>query len=163
VVSPEPKTGGSKTVPILIGAAVLAGVGVAVAAGGGGGGGNNNNPTPPPVSAPLAFRLSWTTVSDLDLHVIDPSGVEVYFGNQTSPSGGRLDQDVSCAAGTETLSWGSGSPRGTYVFWTSFFSACSSTRTISFTITVSQGNSVVRTQTGTITEGTDSARFSFVN
>ncbi len=36
--SPEPKKKGSKTVPILIGAAVLGGVGIAVAAGGGGGG-----------------------------------------------------------------------------------------------------------------------------
>ena len=52
--SPEPKKKGSKTVPILIGAAVLGGVGVAVAAGGGGGATAAARPRPrhPPGRSP---------------------------------------------------------------------------------------------------------------
>jgi hypothetical protein len=159
---PEPKKKGSKTVPIIIGAAVLAGVGVAVAAGGGGGnggdGGNN-----PPQSGPLAFRLTWSTPSDLDLHVIEPSGNEINFINTNSPTGGFLDRDRVCEAGTETIAWSGTAPRGTYVFWAEFAQSCGAATTTNFTLTVSQGNNIVATRTGTFSEGTASQRFSFSN
>jgi hypothetical protein len=166
VATPEPeeKKGGSKTVPILIGVAVLGGVGAALAMGGGGddggngGGGGGNQPT-----GPLTFRLTWASTDDLDLHVIDPSGFEIYFAAMNSPSGGRLDQDVVCVPGTETVTWGSNAPRGTYIFWANYSSACSASRNASFTITVSQGNSVVATRSGTFFEGSESQRFSIVN
>jgi hypothetical protein len=157
--SPEPKKKGSKTVPILIGAAVLGGVGIAVAAGGGG----ESTPSPAPQTGPLAFRLSWTTSSDLDLHVVEPSGNEIYWENPSSPTGGSLDRDLVCSAGVETISWSGTAPRGTYTYFADFSGACGAAATVSFTITVSRGNSVVTTQTGTFTEGTLSQRFSFVN
>jgi hypothetical protein len=164
VATPEPeKKGGSKTVPILIGVAVLGGVGAALAMGGGGddggggGGGGNQN------TGPLIFRLTWTSSDDLDLHVIDPTGFEINFAAMQSPSGGRLDNDVVCTPGTETVSWSANAPRGTYVFWANYSSACSASRNASFTITVSQGNSVVATRSGTFFEGSESQRFSIVN
>lgn len=161
VRSPEaPKKKGSKTVPILIGAAVLGGVGVAVAAGGGG---STPATTQPAATGPLSFRLSWNTLDDLDLHVIEPSGFEIYFANRNSPTGGSLDNDVVCAAGAETTRWSGSAPRGTYVFWVDYSTACATSRTTTFTLTVSRGNSVVQTQTGTFTEGSSSQRFSFVN
>jgi hypothetical protein len=157
----EPKKKGSKTVPILIGAAVLAGVGVAVAAGGGGGG----NGTPPTTlsAGPLAFRLSWTTPSDLDLRVIEPSGNEISWENPASATGGSLDRDLVCASGVETIAWPGTAPRGTYTFFVNFSQACGAATTTSFTVTVSQGNSVVATRTGTFNEGSQSQRFTFVN
>jgi hypothetical protein len=158
----EPKKKGSKTVPILIGAAVLAGVGVAVAAGGGGNGGGGT-PTPPPQGGPLAFRLTWSTADDLDLHVIEPSGFEIFFVNPSSPTGGALSADIVCTPGTETTSWGGNAPRGTYVIWANNSPSCETPRAVSFTITVSQGNSVVATRTGTIAAGGESQRFSFVH
>jgi uncharacterized protein YfaP (DUF2135 family) len=44
--------------------------------------------------------LRWTGDADLDLHVIDPEGVEIYFDNAGSPSGGTLDVDMvpTCGA-----------------------------------------------------------------
>ena len=40
------------------------------------------------------FTLSWTGDDDLDLHVITPFGVEIFFSNLVDPvTGGRLDQD----------------------------------------------------------------------
>lgn len=159
--APEPKKKGSKTVPILIGAAVLGGVGVAVAAGGGGGGGVT--PTPTPQGGPLAIRLTWTTGDDLDLHVIEPSGFELFFLSRNSPTGGTLSEDVVCTPGTETASWGGNAPRGNYVFWANNSPSCGPARAVSFTLTVSQGNSVVLTRTGTIAAGGESQRFSFVN
>lgn len=156
---PEEKKGGSKTVPILIGVAVLGGVGAALAMGGDGG----DPPTPNPSSGPLTFRLTWASADDLDLHVIDPTGFEIYFNAMQSPSGGRLDADVVCTPGTETVSWGANAPRGTYVFWANYSSACTANRNAAFTITVSQGNSVVATRSGTFFEGSESQRFSIVN
>src|SRR5688572_1186946 len=95
--TPEPeKKKGSKTVPILIGAALLGGVGVAVAAGGGGSG---PDPTPAPPAGPLTFRLSWGAPVDLDIHVREPNGNEIFFNNSSSPTGGSLDFDVFCQAG----------------------------------------------------------------
>ena len=162
VRSPEPKKKGSKTVPILIGAAVLGGVGVAVAAGGGGGGGGST-PSPTPQAGPLAFRLTWTTASDLDLRVVEPSGNEVSWENPSSATGGSLDRDLVCAPGVETISWPGTPPRGTYTFFADFSQACGAATTVTFTITVSQGNSVVATRTGSFTEGSQSQRFTFVN
>ena len=160
--SPEPRKKGSKTVPILIGAAVLAGVGVAVAAGGGGGGGGVT-PSPTPQGGPLTFRLSWSTPDDLDLHVIEPSGFEISFLTPSSSTGGALSADVVCTAGTETIGWSGTAPRGTYTFWAANQPSCEAARSVSFTLTVSQGNSVVLTRTGTIPAATLSERFSFVN
>jgi hypothetical protein len=158
----EPQKKGSKTIPILIGAAVLGGVGVAVAAGGSGNGGGGT-PTPTPQAGPLSFRLSWSTVSDLDLYVIEPSGNQLSWENPASSTGGSLDRDLVCAPGVETIAWPGTAPRGTYTFFASFSQACASATTASFTITVSQGNSVVATRTGTFSEGTQSQRFTFVN
>lgn len=164
MATPEPeRKKGSKTVPILIGAALLGGVGVAVAAGGGGG--NGPNPTPAPPAGPLSFRLTWASQVDLDLHVREPNGNEINYINTTSSTGGSLDRDVFCQPGTETTSWPPGAaPRGTYVVWiVHSITPCGGPNAASYTLTISQGNSVVMTRTGTLTYNTESERFSFVN
>jgi hypothetical protein len=160
--APEPKKKGSKTVPILIGVAVLGGVGVAVAAGGGGGS-NNVTPTTTLPAGPLTFRLTWGTNDDLDLFVTEPGGFQVYFASGTSPTGGALEADIVCLPGTEVIRWNSNPPRGTYIFWANFSSACTNVRTTNFTLTVSQGNSVLLTRTGTFSEGAETTRFTFAN
>ena len=162
----EPKKGGSKTIPILIGVAVLGGVGVAVAAGGGGDDNDNgsNGNTNNNQSGPLSFRLQWSSADDLDLYVLDPTGFLINWQVMESPSGGRLAEDVGCAAPlTETTSW-SNPPRGSYVYWVAYpTGSCSTGRPASFTLTVSRGNSVVATQSGTVNLTGESTRFSYVN
>ncbi len=44
--------------------------------------------------------LRWTGDADLDLHVIDPEGFEIFFQNARSPSGGTLDVDMVPDCGT---------------------------------------------------------------
>ena len=41
----------------------------------------------------VQVTLSWDTDSDVDLHVVDPSGEEIFYGNRESASGGMLDLD----------------------------------------------------------------------
>ena len=43
--------------------------------------------------ARLLIALAWKSATDLDLHVIDPSGAEIWSDAPTSPSGGVLDLD----------------------------------------------------------------------
>lgn len=67
-------------------------------------------PSPPPPSSDVAERLqregahqgdveialSWNNGNDIDLHVVDPSGEEIYYSHKTANSGGWLDVDKQC-------------------------------------------------------------------
>jgi hypothetical protein len=66
----------------------------------------------------LSFTLGWDTESDLDLHVVDPLGTEIYWGH-VAADGGVLDFDSnqSCILDgrrKETVSWASAPPSGRY-------------------------------------------------
>lgn len=45
----------------------------------------------------VQVTLSWNADSDVDLHVVDPSGEEIYWSNRRSASGGQLDLDSNAA------------------------------------------------------------------
>lgn len=49
------------------------------------------------VTGDLCCRLVWSNTDDLDFHMKEPGGYEIYFGNRSdvSPSGGRLDVDMN--------------------------------------------------------------------
>ncbi len=60
-------------------------------------------PSPPPAAAAgtpgmdgLRVVLLWGDPVDLDLYVTDPVLETVYFANNSSTSGGKLDRDASC-------------------------------------------------------------------
>ena len=66
----------------------------------------------------------------MDLHVFDPSGEEVYYGNLTSASGGKLDLDripraTSTTSTTRTSSGRSGqAPHGNYRVVVHYYDDC---------------------------------------
>lgn len=41
--------------------------------------------------------VAWTGASDVDIHVFDPNGEHVYYGNRNGTTGGRLDIDSNAA------------------------------------------------------------------
>lgn len=53
------------------------------------------------VDGDLCCRLAWNNRDDLDFHMIEPSGYEIYFGNRRARSadGGMLDLDANGADG----------------------------------------------------------------
>ena len=68
----------------------------------------------------IQFSLSWNNYNDLDLHCIDPKGVEICYTNKNSTAtGGTLDHDANAtqytATPVENIYWLVGrAPRGTY-------------------------------------------------
>lgn len=47
--------------------------------------------------------MTWDTPTDVDLHVIDPSGQETYYSSRESKIGGQLDRDDTDGFGPETF------------------------------------------------------------
>ncbi len=77
----------------------------------------------------VQLNLSWDSRADLDLHLIEPSGTEIWYGATTSPSGGALDLDsnAGCSAGisNENVTYGSVMPpSGEYIVRVDNFDAC---------------------------------------
>jgi hypothetical protein len=128
-------------------------------------------PTTPSTDVPLGtgdvqVTLTWTGDLDLDLHVTDPAGTEIYYGNKTSPSGGELDVDRIPSAGeggphVENVYWPSGgAPTGGYTVFVRALSGGNDTSS-AFTLDVFVGGERVTGTSGTLAEATTSETVSF--
>ena len=85
----------------------------------------------PVASGELQVTVSWDAISDLDLHVVDAHGDEIYFGRPEVESGGILDLESSCddpAGGiirNEHVAWPEQSPPpGKYVVRVNHWISC---------------------------------------
>jgi len=82
-------------------------------------------------SGDVQVSVSWDTETDVDLHVVEPSGEELWYGDKNSNSGGELDLDSNpaCAidgVNNENVFWPEGgAPIGTYIVRVDFYSDCS--------------------------------------
>jgi len=75
----------------------------------------------------IQVSLSWDTPTDVDLHVIDPFGCELYYGNETDigfgfsdecrGAGGELDLDSNAGCGIDSGYSEVGGIRNENVFW----------------------------------------------
>jgi Ca-activated chloride channel family protein len=70
-------------------------------------------------SGDVRISLMWNNRNDLDLHVVDPAGVHIFFGNKRSRTRGELDVDMNVRGETtkpvENIYWPlGGAPEGSY-------------------------------------------------
>ncbi len=92
---------------------------------------------------------------DLDLHVTDPNGWTIYFGNRTSPEGGNLDRDDDVCGNApngqsiENVYWPTGTaPRGEYTVRVDEFGICSGTDSAPWTLRVYVADQLVGQASG---------------
>lgn len=101
----------------------------------------------------VQVSISWDTNADVDLHVVEPSGEEIYFADRTSATGGELDLDsnVGCVAGpqNENITWNDSAPSGTYTVRVVYFSDCGHANT-NYVVTVRREGYAVQTYNGTL-------------
>ena len=89
----------------------------------------------------VQISVAWDSPADVDLHVVDPSGFEIYWRATNAPSGGMLDLDsnASCASDgprNENIVWPTGSaPAGTYIVRVDYFDNCAA-NFANYTVTV---------------------------
>ena len=95
----------------------------------------------------IQVTVTWDSNADVDLHVVDPAGSEVYWANRTSLTGGELDLDSNAACvgdnvRNENITWGVGeAPQGTYIVRVDYWSACSAPST-DYTVLVNNGGDI---------------------
>lgn len=102
----------------------------------------------------IAATLRWTGASDVDLHVIDGLGQEVYWDRTSTPEGGRLDLDSNPACeidnvNQEIISWpASAAPAGDYRVFVQYYDDCGVSSS-SYNVTLAIKNRAVQTFSGT--------------
>ena len=113
-------------------------------------------------TGPIQVSISWDTDTDVDLHVVDPDGDEIYYASPESDTGGELDLDSNAACGidginNENITWSDDdSPAsGEYIVRVDYWDACDFEGTTSYVVTVRVEGQPTRTFTGTLSgEGT---------
>jgi hypothetical protein len=106
----------------------------------------------------VKITLSFDRLHDLDLHVVEPNGEEIYYMNDASLTGGQLDLDSgshceASATNAENIFWPpEGAPAGEYVVSVQNFEQCTP-GDIDFTVRVAYDNRV-NTYRGTFADGT---------
>lgn len=95
----------------------------------------------------VKVTLSFDRLHDLDLHVIEPNGDEIFYQRPQSVTGGSLDLDsgANCEPSTahsENVFWPpGGAPAGEYRVHVQNFQSCTPGK-IAFTVTVAHGGEV---------------------
>ena len=102
----------------------------------------------------LQVTVSWDTDADLDLHMVDPNGDEIYYGRPAVASGGVLDLDSFCGPErfirNEHIAWSQGTPpRGIYEVRLDYWENCDAAETNYIVSVYNHGH--VSTFSGTFT------------
>ncbi|MGE0354525.1 MAG: YfaP family protein [Gemmatimonadales bacterium] len=102
----------------------------------------------------VQVSVSWNALSDVDLHVVEPGGEEVYYGNTPSATGGDLDLDSNAACSidgknNENITWTS-APSGSYTVRVDYWDSCGVAST-DYVVTVQRKGQAAQTFTGSFT------------
>ncbi|MBI4885096.1 MAG: S8 family serine peptidase [Actinobacteria bacterium] len=112
--------------------------------------------------------LIWSGDSDMDLHVVEPNGEEIFYSSKSSSTGGSLDHDdiPACGVATgdhvENIFWPTGqAPLGDYTASVRFYRACAEGVAQSVQLTVRVNGQVVVSEAITLTDGATSNLYTF--
>jgi hypothetical protein len=105
----------------------------------------------------VQVSVFFDSLADVDLHVVDPTGEEIYYGNRQGVNG-TLDLDANAGCGidnpvvnNENITFPTGqAPRGTYIVRLAYWSACRVLQT-KYVVTVSVKGQTPQIFTGTFT------------
>jgi len=105
----------------------------------------------------IQTNVTWDSPADVDLHLLDPSGKEIYYASRTSTTGGQLDLDSNAACGTdgpraENIFWPDGIvvPHGEYILRVDYWSSCNAVKT-NYTVTINLRGVPPKIYTGSFT------------
>ena len=122
-------------------------------------GGNNGGRVPTEVTlgtGDVQVTLRWSAPADLDLHVIDPYGDEIWYDHRTANSGGELDVDAKAGCNSllerpvENVFWPyGGAPGGNYQVYVVYYENCGSSSPVNYQVTIKQNNQVADIKSGT--------------
>jgi uncharacterized protein YfaP (DUF2135 family) len=104
----------------------------------------------------IQVSVSWDVESDVDLHVVEPGGEEIYWADDVSASGGELDLDSNpgCSIDgvkNENITWpNSAPPRGMYIVRVDYFESCGVAAT-NYVVTIRVKGQATKTITGQLT------------
>lgn len=105
----------------------------------------------------LQVSLLWDQLNDVDLHLIDPNGEEIYFANRTSSTGGYLDVDSNPACyideiNNENIFYEDNEdvtvPTGEYEVLVDLWSNCDIVPDTAYSIVVTYGGIVIQATEG---------------
>lgn len=91
----------------------------------------------------LEVALTMTQATDLDLYVVEPTGVAIYYRNTSSFTGGRLDLDANAACSSnvgvnaEHVFWPAGAtPSGVFTVRVANYTSCIGGGPVDYQVTV---------------------------
>lgn len=102
----------------------------------------------------VQVSVSWNAESDVDLHVVEPGGEEVFYGNPASATGGTLDLDsnADCLIDhtkNENITWAN-APSGNYTVRVDYYKSCGVAQS-DYVVTVQRKGHAPETFTGSFT------------
>jgi hypothetical protein len=109
----------------------------------------------------LQVSLSWDKPNDVDLHLVEPDGEEIYYGNDYSSNGGFLDLDSNPACAidgiqNENITYDETSyvETGNYIVRVDLYSGCSVSEQTNYIVTARlNGELILNPFNGTFPSG----------
>lgn len=107
-------------------------------------------------SSGVQIVATWDSAADVDLHVVEPSGTEIYWGNMgPTATGGTLNVDgndecrQNVGVKQEIVAWASNAPNGLYTVRLDYYMNCNAAQA-NYSVVITNGRSVLPTRTGTL-------------
>lgn len=104
----------------------------------------------------LQVSCSWNRLNDVDLHLVEPGGAEIYYGNSTSANGGELDVDSNAGCSideinNENITYADDDvvQTGEYIVRVDLFDSCDITDDTNYLVTAYYNGAIIATSSGT--------------